>query len=200
MDSPRTTRRKLLAGSAAVAGGLALGAPLAAATPKRRHRRGDSPIEHIVIDCQENRSFDHYYGFAPWVGRHGVPAGWGQPDGKGGLVKPYHFTSLTTDDIPHGWNAMHAEYNLGRMDGFYTVGGIGTLGYYTGKDLPFYYSLHERFALCVNYFSSVMGPTWPNRFYLAAGTSGGVTTNGIWGFGVLDYPCILDLLEDAGVS
>ena len=45
-----------------------------------------------------------------------------------------------------------------------------------------------------------MGPTWPNRFYLAAGTSGGVTTNGIWGFGVLDYPCILDLLDAAGVT
>jgi phospholipase C len=44
------------------------------------------------------------------------------------------------------------------------------------------------------------GPTYPNRFYLAAGTSGGITTNGVWGYGVLDYPIILDLLEAAGVS
>jgi phospholipase C len=95
---------------------------------------------------------------------------------------------------------MHAEYDGGKMDGFYTVGGINTLGYYTGADLPFYYSLHERFTLCVSYFSSVMGPTWPNRFYLAAGTSGGVTTNGVWGFGVLGYPCILDLLDAAGIT
>jgi phospholipase C len=200
MEQHRTTRRRLLAGGAAIAGGLALGSPAALAATKRHRRHGDSPIQNIVVDCQENRSFDHYYGFAPFVGRHGVPKGWGQPDGNGGLVKPYHFTSLSTDDVPHGWNAMHAEYNGGRMDGFYTVGGIGTLGYYTGEDLPFYYGLHEQFALCTNYFSSVMGPTWPNRFYLAAGTSGGVTTNGVWGFGVLDYPCILDLLEDAGIT
>jgi phospholipase C len=45
-----------------------------------------------------------------------------------------------------------------------------------------------------------MGPTWPNRFYLAAGTSGGITTNGIWGYGVFDYPMILDLLDAAGVT
>jgi len=45
-----------------------------------------------------------------------------------------------------------------------------------------------------------MGPTWPNRFYLAAGTSGGITTNGIWGYGVFDYPIILDLLDEAGIT
>jgi phospholipase C len=86
------------------------------------------------------------------------------------------------------------------MNGFYTTDGENALGYYIERDLPFYYSLHRRFTLCVNYFCSVLGPTWPNRFYLAAGTSGGVTTNGVWGYGVLDYPCILDLLEEAGVS
>jgi len=56
--------------------------------------RGSHPIGHIVVDMQENRSFDHYYGFAPFVGRYGVPAGYAQPDGAGGFVKPYHFTSL----------------------------------------------------------------------------------------------------------
>jgi phospholipase C len=45
-----------------------------------------------------------------------------------------------------------------------------------------------------------MGPTYPNRFYLAGATSGGITTNGVYGYGVLDYPIILDLLDAAGVS
>ena len=62
------------------------------------------------------------------------------------------------------------------------------MGYYTQADLPFYYSLFQDFTLCVNYFCSLMGPTWPNRFYLASGTSGGITTNGVWGYGVFDYP------------
>jgi phospholipase C len=158
------------------------------------------PIKHVVVDMQENRSFDHYYGFAPFAGAYGVPSGYSQPDGNGGIVKPYHFTSLSTPDIGHSWGAMHAEYDGGKMDGFYTTDGINCMGYYTQADLPFYYSLFQSSSLCTNYFCSLMGPTWPNRFYLAAGTSGGITTNGIWGYGVFDYPIILDLLEDAGIS
>jgi phospholipase C len=46
----------------------------------------------------------------------------------------------------------------------------------------------------------VLGPTWPNRFYMAAATSGGITTNGVWGFGIFDHPMILDLLDEYGVS
>lgn len=159
------------------------------------------PIDHIVVDMQENRSFDHYYGFAPFVGApYGVPDGYSQPDGHGGSVAPYHFASLSTPDIGHGWNATHNEYDAGKMNGFYTTDGINCMGYYTAADLPFYYSLFKDFTLCTNYFCSLMGPTWPNRFYVAAGTSGGITTNGIWGYGVFDYPIILDLLDAAGVS
>jgi phospholipase C len=158
------------------------------------------PIKHVIVDMQENRSFDHYFGFAPFVGSYGVPAGYSQPDGQGGFVNPYHFSSLSTPDIGHSWTAMHAESNGGAMDGFYTTDGINCMGYYTAQDLPFYYSLFQDSTLCVNYFCSLMGPTWPNRFYLAAGTSGGITTNGVWGYGVFDYPIILDLLEAAGVT
>jgi phospholipase C len=86
------------------------------------------------------------------------------------------------------------------MNGFYTTDGIWAMGYYTAKELPYYYSLFDNSTLCGNSFCSLAGPTWPNRFYLAAGTSGGITTNGVWGYRVFDYPIILDLLEAAGVS
>jgi len=200
MTSTRTsTRRGLIGRGAALAGAVGLSGPLTTTAAARSGRRR-LPIDHIVIDCQENRSFDHYYGFAPFVGTHGVPAGYSQPDGSGGSVKPFAFTSPSTNDIGHAWSDAHSEWNGGAMDGFFTTDGIDCMGYYTGSTLPFYYSLHRHFTLCVNYFCSVLGPTYPNRFYLASGTSGGITTNGVFGFGVLDYPCILDLLEDAGVS
>ncbi len=154
----------------------------------------------MIVDVQENRSFDHYYGHAPFVGRYGVPAGFKQPDGYGAFVKPYHLASLTTADIAHSWADTHREFNSGAMDGFFANDGRIALGYYTAADLPFYYSLFESSTLCVNYFCSVLGPTYPNRFYLAAGTSGGITTNNVFGYGVFDYPIILDLLEAAGVS
>jgi phospholipase C len=198
----RIGRRDLIKG-AGVLGVAGLAAPLlsaAEALASAGSRPRAIPIKHVVVDMQENRSFDHYYGFAPFAGAYGVPSGYSQPDGNGGSIAPYHFTSLSTPDIGHGWNAMHGEYDGGAMNGFYTTDGINCMGYYTQADLPFYYSLFKSSTLCVNYFSSLMGPTWPNRFYLAGGTSGGITTNGIWGYGVFDYPIILDLLEAAGVS
>jgi phospholipase C len=197
------SRRGLLKGAGLIGLG-ALAGPFLPAGPALALRsaasRGSSPIEHVVVSCQENRSFDHYFGHAPFVGQYGVPDGYSQPDGSGGTVTPYEFTALGTPDIGHDWGAMHAEYNVGAMDGFYTTDGINAMGYYTAEQLPFYYSLFDEFTLCTNYFGSLMGPTWPNRFYLAAGTSGGITTNSVWGYGVFDYPIILDLLDAAGVT
>ena len=198
LDQP-IGRRALLKGAGAL--GLAgLTAPWAGALNAIGSTKSGMPIKHVIVDMQENRSFDHYYGFAPFAGSYGPPPGYSQPDGQNGFVSPYHFTSLSTPDIGHGWNATHGEWDSGKMDGFYTTDGINCLGYYTAADLPFYYSLFKTSTLCANYFCSLLGPTWPNRFYLASGTSGGITTNGIWGFGVFDYPIILDLLEAAGVT
>jgi phospholipase C len=208
-DVPSThdglTRTEFLRG-AAVAGVTIAGGTLWATAPAaaraRRTPAVETPLEHVVIACQENRSFDHYFGYAPQVqaAGFGPPAGYSQPDGQGGSVAPFAFTALSTPDIGHSWAAVHGEWDNGAMDGFYTTDGIDCMGYYTASELPFYYSLFKDSALCANYHCSLLGPTWPNRFYFAAGTSGGITTNGIWGYGVFDYPIILDLLDAAGVS
>jgi phospholipase C len=207
----RLTRRELLAragvGAAAVLGG-SLYATGPAAARERAALSAPTPLKHVIISCQENRSFDHYYGYAPQVqaAGYGPSAGYFQPDAAGQPHYPFEFTSLTTPDPPHSWNAVHEQWNGGAMDGFYVssqrlIGdGDAAIGYYTAAELPFYYGLFEDSALCANYFCSLLGPTWPNRFYLAGGTSGGITTNGIWGYGVFDYPIILDLLDEAGVT
>jgi phospholipase C len=153
-----------------------------------------------VIACQENRSYDHYFGMSLGPAGYGPQPGYTQPDGNGGSVAPFEFTALSTPDIPHSWNAVHKQWDNGAMDGFYTTDGLNGMGYYTATELPFYYSLLGNSALNANYFCSLLGPTWPNRFYFAAGTSGGITTNGVWGYGVFDYPIILDLLDEAGVT
>jgi phospholipase C len=210
----RLTRRTFLrrAGAAgiAVAGGTMW--PIApAAARARTFGKPHGPIRHLVVTCQENRSFDHYYGYAPQVQRRGFgpPRGYTQPDASGVGHAPYELTALRSPDPPHGWDDVHAQYDGGKMDGFYRVAadraGSGDIAipYYTAKELPFYYSLFDNSALCANYFCSVLGPTWPNRFYLMAGTSGGITTNGLWGYGIFDsstWPIILDVLDDAEVS
>jgi phospholipase C len=50
------------------------------------------------------------------------------------------------------------------------------MGYYKAADLPVYDYLALEFCLCDRWFSSVPGPTWPNRLYATAGRSGKSTT------------------------
>jgi phospholipase C len=51
-----------------------------------------------------------------------------------------------------------------------------TMGYYDQTDLPFYYALAQTFSISDRYFSSVLGPTLPNRAYALAATSFGHLT------------------------
>ena len=188
----------------AVAGGT-LWPTATAAARARQHGRPQAPLRHVVISCQENRSFDHYFGYAPQVQRAGFgpPHGYSQPDAAGNPHVPFEFTSLTTPDPAHSWNAVHTQWDNGKMDGFYKSSGDSAIGYYTAAELPYYYSLLDHAGLCANYFCSVLGPTWPNRFYLMAGTAGGITANGYWGYETFrsaQWPIILDLLDEAHVS
>jgi phospholipase C len=51
------------------------------------------------------------------------------------------------------------------------------MAFYGREDTPVYHALADEYTLCDQWFSSVMGPTWPNRFYVYAGTSGGRRDN-----------------------
>jgi hypothetical protein len=124
-----------------------------------RPQPASTPLQHVVISCQENRSFDHYFGYAPEVqaARLGPPPGYFQPDADENPHYPFEFTSLTTPDPPHSWSAVHEQWDDGDMDGFYTssaarIGdGDAAIGYYTEAELPFYYSLLDNSALVGNY-------------------------------------------------
>jgi phospholipase C len=147
-----------------------------------------SDIEHFVILMQENRSFDHYFGTLSGVRGYSDPTAgillngktvFHQPDGESrdGFVLPFHLDTKTTDaqrlhDLSHSWNALHASWNRGRLDGFVsahraTDDGSGplTMGYYTRDDLPFYYALADGYTILDGYYCSVMGPTYPNRYF-----------------------------------
>jgi phospholipase C len=51
------------------------------------------------------------------------------------------------------------------------------MGFYAREDLPVMYALADNYTLCDNWYSSVLGPTWPNRFYLHAADSKGERGN-----------------------
>jgi phospholipase C len=75
------------------------------------------------------------------------------------------------------------------------------MGYWTEEDLPFYASLARTFPLADRWFCSCLGPTFPNRRFLIAGTAHGLIDD--LPFGMVDYPdagTIFDSLAHHGIS
>src|SRR5579875_2343933 len=97
-DSSRRRFLKQLSGAGALA--LPLSASVAE-TSLTTKPSGALPIKHVLVSIDENRSFDHYYGYAPFVGKYGVPAGYTQPNGSGGTVTPQVFYSPITPNPNH---------------------------------------------------------------------------------------------------
>jgi phospholipase C len=81
----------------------------------------DPPVRNLVISCEENHSFDSYFGFAPQVQARGFgpPPGFAQPDAEGVLHPVFEQTALRTDDPDHSWAGSHLQYDGGRTDGFF---------------------------------------------------------------------------------
>src|SRR4030081_3555218 len=96
-----TTRRQFLLGAAGAAGAAAFAPLLTSASPAQAQRSarlsaalpaaGSSGIDHIVVCCMENRSFDHFLGWLP--GANGKQAGLSYPDTAGALHPTYHLST-----------------------------------------------------------------------------------------------------------
>ena len=140
---------------------------------------GIMKIRHVIWISQENRSFDSYFGTYP--GADGFPAGTCLPvrPGSKQCIKPFHqkLQSLPCD-MSHEWPVAHAAYDNGRMDGFvWAEGTANTIGYYNQKDIPNYWAYAKHFTLADHFFSSLMGPSFPNHVYMVAAQSGGLVVN-----------------------
>jgi phospholipase C len=165
------------------------------------------PITHVVVVTQENRSFDHLYGKLPAFGQTDVdawPVDYANPDAMKKAVAPFPLTSTCLEaDPPHQWTEMHAGWDSGKMDGFVKSAAVSgsdghyVMGYYDGKQLPFYYWLSSTFAISDTYFGAALGGTWANRDYLYAATSNGVMSTGQ---ATINVPTIFDSLDKAGVA
>jgi phospholipase C len=163
-------------------------------------------IDHIVVLMLENHSFDNIFGMLGRGDGFSLDA-----TGRPTATNPYPdgriqhaFRMPTTCQLPgrpsQEWTASHNAYDDGAGDGFVRtpispgnpeiVGGVA-MGYWTGDDLPFTYSLATWFPIADRWFSSMMGQTDPNRRYLIAATSAGMTDDIGTGAG--------DFVADAGL-
>lgn len=167
-------------------------------------------VRHIVLLMMENHSYDNYLGT---LGRgDGFPA---EPivnlAADGTAVRIHHFASTQQHpELPsQSWRASHLQYDDGRNDGFVRAvqdidphsDGSVAMGYWDADDLPFYSALARTFPLADRWFSSCLGPTFPNRRFLLAATANGLIDDTL--LSVVDYPktgTIFDLLNRHGIS
>jgi phospholipase C len=148
------------------------------------------PIEHVVVLMLENNSFDRMLGCmtAAYPGLEGVnpdmtrrPMNPDFPDANhlfpqlkdaaysisadpghelDDVLRQLHNggTGFVADFAQHAPKAPNADkYEI--------------MAYFTLGALPALHTLAENFLVCDHWFSSVPGPTWPNRFFVHSGTS-----------------------------
>lgn len=192
-------------------------------------------IKHVFVVMLENRSFDHLLGFS---NLQGIDAITGQPTTIEGL-DPAHAWNLGPDgkkvvvSSPADWampydpghefpdvkvqlcgvtgNYPHID-NSGFVANYATIDQVNPgeiMKCYSPDQLPVLNTLAREFAVCDHWFSSMPGPTWPNRFFLHAASSGGldhspskanIASSILFNGYKFDNGTIYDRLDDEGVS
>jgi phospholipase C len=115
-----------------------------------------------------------------------LPPGVSDPDelstGSNDSVSPYHLSSESIgQDLNHAWEDAHEAYDNGKMDGFVAAEGSNlTMGYYNRSDIPYYWDYADDYVLDDDFFSSLMGPSFPNHLYIASGTNGPTNMTESW--------------------
>jgi phospholipase C len=168
-------------------------------------RKNLAKIDHVIVLMMENRSFDHVLGYLKLDGVRpqvdGLEADMGNEDaaGKFHKVRPLGRRKIDIKalDPGHGPADVREQIAGGAMSGFLTnyvkaferssednpppegfkFDPTLVLSYLRADDIPVYDYLARSFQVCDRWFSSVPGPTWPNRLYAACGQAAGSKDN-----------------------
>lgn len=151
------------------------------------------PIRHVVVLMLENNSFDRMLGAmrSVYPNLKGVDpdspfTNPDYPDPTHGYAQLPDATRSVAVDPAHDLDDVIRQINGGDCKGFvrdlaqhkpqapederYQI-----MAYFPRGRLPVLHALAENFLICDQWFSSVPGPTWPNRFFVNSGTSLGHT-------------------------
>jgi phospholipase C len=148
------------------------------------------PIKHVVVLALENHSFDQMLGCMRTVypTLEGIdPA---QPrenrDDKGTvfwqvqkterqmLLDPHHEVDHVRRQLENGNSGFVLDFTECYPDKSDETRQF-IMSYYPLDFLPALHRLAREFTICDHWFSSLPGPTWPNRFFALSGTSLGRT-------------------------
>lgn len=92
-------------------------------------------------------------------------------EGKWQIIDSCHFCVCVLKQIHTKGNGYVRNFNSVHKDIFPGL----VMGYYNHEELPMYDLLAEQYLICDRWFSSMPGPTVPNRSYAMCGTSNGHT-------------------------
>jgi len=203
-ESP--SRRRFLAGAAVAGAGLALGCVDRATevlAPITRARSSDlvaaqGGFDHVIVVMMENRSFDHMLGWVPRA--DGKQAGLWYTDRDGVRHHTYtlapDFQGCDLADPDHSYEGGRVQFNDGACDGFLRSGDndVYAIGYYRRPDLDFFGRAVGDWTTGDRYFCSILGPTFPNRFYQHAAQTDRISNTLV----LSQLPTIWDRLAAAG--
>ena len=153
-------------------------------------------IENIVIVMMENHSYDNVLGMQRGRGDGFTLDSAGKPTQsnpwpEGSVFPPpaadatLHAFPMPTpcqeDEEPYNtWKSYWESYTDGANSGFVqSQSGPVSMGYIPPDVLPFVNSLAATFPVCDRWFCSVGAQTYPNRRFLMAGTSLGLTVDAL---------------------
>jgi phospholipase C len=175
-------------------------------------------LKHIVVVMMENRSFDHMLGFlrdeVPAI--DGLTGGETNPDTTGTLVpvnRNARYHGELEPDPGHHWEDIE-EQVFGNPPGGPTMQGFITayfrkqasieqsrkiMNCFPPSKLPVLATLARKYAVFNAWFSSLPGPTVPNRAFAHFGTSFGKVGNSIVYAGAR-YKTIYERMIDKGRS
>jgi phospholipase C len=168
-------------------------------------------ITTYVYMMMENRSYDHWFGARSMLeGKpgDGLKMTMSNKDKDGKVINLWKPSKDQECDLdpPHGWDAGRLQLNGGLNDGFITEhqkehgpNAIEPMQYLTREQIPVSWALADKYATADRWFCSVLGPTWPNRFYWHTGQSGGLMSNEIPAGGI-SWPSIYHRLDAKGVD
>jgi phospholipase C len=130
-----------------------------------------TPIKHLVIIVQENRTVDNLFHGYPNADTKSVGT---MSDGRRVALRQ---VSLNTPDIDNSYGASIQSYDGGKMDGFdRNQSGSGPAGRYAygfvdRKDVAPYWKMAEQFTLADHMFPTEHGQSWTAHLDLIASTT-----------------------------
>jgi phospholipase C len=154
------------------------------------HLRGKSatPIQHIVILIQENRSFDNLFNGYP--GANTVTTGY---TANGTQVTLQPLTLASAFDIYHQFNNAINDMNAGKMNGFDSEKAIGckvsctlpAYSYVPQSQTTTYFNIASQYVVADNFFPSDEDGSFVSHQYLIAAQANGAYglpgSHGTWG-------------------